>query len=132
MDWLFVKVDEVTPNVFYFIHTSAQHIIDANAPGIDMLHARVQFRNYVFIHSTFTRHTIITNEYAVNVEMIPKCHAVMFSTMSTGFFFALPTSLPPHIMVANSTVPPTAMRTLFVNTVGTQLFITHRAFSSTC
>ena len=36
MYWLFVKVDEVTLDVFYFIHTSAQHIIDANAPGIDM------------------------------------------------------------------------------------------------
>jgi len=53
VDWLFVKVDEVTLDVFYFIHTSAQHIIDANAPGIDMLHVRVQYRNYVFIHSTY-------------------------------------------------------------------------------
>ena len=51
MDWLFVKVDEVTPNVFYFIHTSAQHIIDANAPGIDMLHARVQSLQKLCFHS---------------------------------------------------------------------------------
>ena len=69
---------------------------------------------------SFTRHTIKTNEYAVNVEMIPKCHASMFSTMMTGFFFALPTSLP---FSATYTVSTTAVRTLFDITVGTQFCV---------